>query len=113
MTKDIQEHNKWLQSLNDHIQTTDQFNYHMQNIQFLQHERLIHLIVMSLVSILFCLFLIASIVLQLLPLYLLVLIFFVLDCFYIKHYYLLENTVQRWYTYANAYLKNTTQNNLP
>ena len=73
---------------------------HEQMIRWIQHERLIHLIVMALtiISMFFCLILslIAhgslAVVFSLLALVLLV-----LSMFYIKHYFFLENHVQKWY----------------
>lgn len=73
-------------------------NHHLQ-ISYLQHERLIHLMVMSLVS----LFLFGCFIVMLFKvsfvLILLFCIFFVLEIFYIWHYYFLENTVQSWYDF--------------
>ncbi len=71
-------------------------------IQFFQHERLIHLIVTVLFAILTVLALIANLFLNewiLLPLELL---FLVLLIPYIRHYYLLENGVQKLYDYYDA-----------
>lgn len=70
---------------------------HRLQISYLQHERLIHLMVMSLVS----LFLFGSFIVMLFKvsfvLILIFCIFFVLEIFYVWHYYFLENTVQSWY----------------
>jgi len=72
-------------------------DYHRLQISYLQHERLIHLIVTALVSLLlfasFCLLLwITSIS----TMALFCILFFV-DGFYLMHYYFLENKVQSWY----------------
>lgn len=76
-------------------------SYHKVKLQWLQHERLIHLLVTMLCSILLMFFLL---MLQYspssLPVLLLVAIFLVLDGFYLAHYFMLENTVQRWYHLA-------------
>ncbi|MEL4105396.1 hypothetical protein AAFA46_00960 [Oscillospiraceae bacterium WX1] len=70
---------------------------HTLKISWLQHERLVHLLVTCLVSVLFLfsigLFLAIGTLLTLL----LILIVAVLLAAYIRHYYFLENTVQAWY----------------
>ncbi|MDD6572008.1 MAG: hypothetical protein PUF12_06430 [Thermoflexaceae bacterium] len=74
-------------------------------ISFFQHERLIHLLVtitfalLEIISIALCLFCntIMTILLSLLILCLLIP--------YIRHYYLLENEVQRMYTYYDRILE--------
>ncbi len=75
--------------------------YHMTQIRFLQHERLMHL----LVTLFFGMLLFASYVLTCfcpVPfLFALDVIVTVLELFYIVHYYRLENGVQRWYTIYN------------
>lgn len=73
---------------------------HEKKLGYLMHERLIHLIVMSLIAILviFALALIVfapDTIMVSGPLFL---IAFILLAFYIRHYFFLENTVQRWYT---------------
>lgn len=96
-------HEKFIaESLKD--ETTD-FNwlssYHKTQIQFLQHERFIHL----LITFFFALLLIGSVVSTLLSpiilLFILDLILFILLLFYIRHYYRLENGVQYWYILYN------------
>ena len=62
-------------------------------IGFFQHERLIHLIVTVVISIL------ASLLIQEWAVLLLCLMFFVLLIPYIRHYYILENGVQKLYEY--------------
>ena len=62
-------------------------------IGFFQHERLIHLIVTVLFAIL------ASLLIQEWAVLLLCLMFFVLLIPYIRHYYILENGVQKLYEY--------------
>ena len=73
------------------------------HIAFFQHERLVHLIVlfMTVIITLFSLgvtlwlpqFALASG-----PIFL---VFLILLCFYIAHYFFLENTVQHWYRIAD------------
>ncbi len=71
---------------------------HTRKLQWLQHERLIHLIVVFIFAILF-LFLIVLYI-ALLNLYTLILLSIVLIVLaaYIGHYFILENKVQYWYT---------------
>ena len=82
--------------------------YHHETMESFQHERLCHLLVMLffvLFSVVFILF--ASwvtinygLLLEMLPLYVLVLILVILTGFYVKHYYFLENHIQKLYDYT-------------
>ena len=76
-------------------------NYHLQQIRFLQHERLIHLIVMLFVMFAFLLFLILFLFLHSHYFLILFLICLILTVFYVFHYFKLENTVIRWYFIYN------------
>jgi len=71
--------------------------YHAQKIAWLQHERLIHLLV-TLLTALFFMFLCLSFLpsCTILPGILLTITGLLLAA-YILHYFRLENTVQRWY----------------
>ncbi len=84
-------------------------SYHLTQIRFLQHERMVHLIVMLFVmlSALICLslFLFHGIM----PFLLLFILLLVLAVFYIFHYFKLENTVIEWYYIYNEMAKD----NLP
>ncbi len=66
-------------------------------IGFFQHERLIHLIVTVTFAILTVGSLIACLLLQMLALYCLTLLLIILLIPYIRHYYILENGVQKLY----------------
>lgn len=68
-------------------------------IGFFQHERLIHLIVTVLFAILAVMSILASLMIQELAVLLLCLMFFVLLIPYIRHYFILENGVQKLYEY--------------
>lgn len=68
-------------------------------ISFFQHERLIHLIVTVLFAVLAVVSILASLFIQELAVLALCLMFFVLLIPYIRHYYILENGVQRLYEY--------------
>lgn len=72
-------------------------DYHLKAISFVQHERLIHLLVTFFFALLFMGSIIASLLLATIFYFLLDLICIILLGFYIRHYYRLENTVQRWY----------------
>lgn len=66
-------------------------------IGFFQHERLIHLIVTALFAILTIIMMLGCLVLQLITLYCLAGLFFILLVPYIRHYFILENGVQKLY----------------
>lgn len=71
--------------------------YHHRQILYVQHERLIHLIITLFFALIFlgsviCTFCYDSLLLPLLDLILLILV-----AFYIRHYYRLENCLERWY----------------
>lgn len=76
---------------------------HLLWVGFLQHERLIHLMITLFFAfvdmILVLLIAIAGVTVW--WLLLITLIISILLLFYIWHYYFLENTVQRWYTYTD------------
>lgn len=72
-------------------------DYHLKAISFVQHERLIHLLVTFFFGFLFIGSITASMLLATLPFFLLDLILMIVLGFYIRHYYRLENTVQHWY----------------
>jgi hypothetical protein len=87
---------------------------HLQKIAWLQHERLIHLLVTMLFA---CLMLfLYGLVLFLdgnwLVLILLVIVIAMLGA-YVRHYFFLENTVQRWYKYADRLYWFIHENNRP
>lgn len=68
-------------------------------IQFFQHERLIHLMVTVLFALLAVLTLFVSLLIDNILLLVLFLLLFVLLVPYIRHYYILENGVQKLYEY--------------
>jgi hypothetical protein len=72
-------------------------SYHKTQIRFLQHERLVHLIVTCVFGMLFFFSSITTAFMPFPALYGLDLILGVTLVFYIIHYYRLENGVQRWY----------------
>lgn len=70
---------------------------HKDKIAFMQHERIVHFLVTMMFAIVLSIFICALIFSDNLALLLLVTIILVLLVFYIKHYYFLENTVQKMY----------------
>ena len=81
-------------------QLADLSNVHNLRISWMQHERLVHLLVFLFV----CLFTLLAwglaLLLPSLPSFLLAALLTVLTTAYIIHYYRLENNVQKWYELA-------------
>ena len=78
----------------DDIEVKKEMDRHLVQIGFFMHERLIHLIVLALFAVLTV---IAFVVTANISLLILALAFMVLLVPYIKHYHLLENSVQYMY----------------
>jgi Ca2+/Na+ antiporter len=81
----------------DDVDFNKEIDKHCKQIEFFMHERLIHLIVMflfALATVMSCLAFIISERIQILAL---IVALMVLLIPYIKHYYLLENSVQKMY----------------
>ena len=82
--------------------------YHKEMVSNFQHERLIHLLVTFFFGFIAFIFLTAlgfsfgfyGLKLELIPLYILTAILTVLEFFYVKHYYFLENHIQGLYKYS-------------
>lgn len=85
--------------------------YHKAQIEFMQHERLIHLIVTLFFSVLFIGSIVCSLLISNILFYILDFIFLIFEGFYIVHYYRLENGVQRWYSIFNEIDKRAKKNN--
>jgi hypothetical protein len=102
MYKYMQTHEKYLKdNLQAKSNLTVLYEYHKLQIQWLQHERLIHLMVTLFTASMTLAFAALSIILQNLLMLLLFFITTILLLFYFVHYYRLENGVQRWYTLSN------------
>ena len=90
---------------NEHIQTCRHdekfFTHHLVQISFLQHERLVHLIVMLFVILASLIFLGLFLALNILLFLIIFILLMVLTLFYVFHYYKLENTVIEWYFIFN------------
>ena len=97
---------KWMdEQLNQPKDTVDYqqlMKRHLREIAFFQHERFIHLIVMALVMIATILVFLHIMTEPTVALILLVLVLLILDIPYVKHYFLLENGVQKMYYQYDA-----------
>jgi hypothetical protein len=98
ITEFIKEHNQYLKKCEPDEAL---LAYHRIQIGFLQHERLVHLLVMLFVA--FCALVCFGLYLylDLLLLLIVAVLLLILTLFYILHYYRLENTVIRWYFFFN------------
>lgn len=88
----------------DGVPVNERLSWHLKKLSFLQHERLIHLIVLVMTVILnlftLCILLFLPDTLPVSgPVFLAL---FILLAFYIRHYFFLENTTQHWYNLAEA-----------
>jgi hypothetical protein len=81
--------------------------YHDKQIQWLQHERFVHLLTMLFV----CLFMLITfgytLLMPSLPCIILTALLMILSVAYIIHYYRLENGVQKWYSLSNQIRSNS------
>jgi ABC-type polysaccharide/polyol phosphate export permease len=75
--------------------------FHIRKIQWMQHERLAHLITMLFACLFFLLAFGFTIMTLSLPSMILTAVLMALSVAYIIHYYRLENGVQRWYNLAD------------
>ncbi len=90
---------------------TEQFRAELlRRIKFYQHERLIHLIVTMSVGVFFMLALILYLSQSGAGLLILTVMFLALLAAYLKHYYFLENSVQKMYLYYYQIAENITKN---
>lgn len=109
MKQDILQHQAWVErSLKRQIQSAELEKIiaeHLRQLQFLQHERLVHLIVTMAVMLLVGVVGIACILHQLCLSIELILV--ILELFYLRHYYFLENTTQYWYRLYNQLIQFT------
>jgi predicted RND superfamily exporter protein len=75
--------------------------YHDKQIQWMQHERLVHLIVMLFICFFTLLIFGLTLIQTSIPSIILFVILLILSFAYIIHYYRLENGVQKWYEISN------------
>ena len=97
--KYISQHEMYIrEQLNTDCNYADLLKYHNKKLQWVQHERLVHLLVTMLVAIFFMfLFGMLMLIKYNLPVMLLLTIVTILLIAYIFHYFRLENKVQHWY----------------
>lgn len=86
-----------LKEYSDKAELEEIFLEHKDKIAFMQHERIVHFLVTMMFAILLSVFVVGFLLVENPALLLLVTIIIVLLGFYIKHYYFLENTVQKMY----------------
>ena len=79
--------------------------YHDKQIQWMQHERLVNLIVVLFVCSFTLLILGFTMINISIPSIILFAIFLILSVAYLIHYYRLENGVQKWYLISNQIKK--------
>ena len=97
LKKYMEETNKQLRNYADKAELEEILLEHKDKIAFMQHERLVHFLVTMLFAIVLSIFICTFLFTENPALMLLVVIIIVLLGFYIKHYYFLENTVQKMY----------------
>lgn len=100
MYKQMIEHEKYIRACLDEKEERDWqslLNYHQAQIGFMQHERLVHLMVTIVFAVLLVVFFIAGMALDVLGLLAIAVILMPVNVFYIFHYFKLENGVQRLY----------------
>ncbi len=109
MTKYMKNHEAYInEKIDSNAITHEILDYHHTQILYLRHERLIHLLVTCLVSVVFIIILAILVLNPSIIVSVLTLILLVLDAFYLAHYYYLENTVQRWYLIEITLLSSLT-----
>lgn len=116
MENRIRKYEKFInKQLEKKTKSKDLWQYHREMVADFQHERLVHLLIMlffiaiTLVAIvLACIFSISTPVEYwyfLAPLYFLTLLLIILSIAYVKHYYFLENHIQKLYDISEKFLK--------
>ncbi|MCP5108127.1 MAG: hypothetical protein GY950_32365 [bacterium] len=76
-------------------------DFHLAQVRFLQHERLVHLLVMLFVMFSFLVFFILYFIYGNFYFLVLFVLCLVMSLFYVFHYFRLENTVIKWYFIYN------------
>jgi len=88
---------KRLDECSDKDELAGIFAEHKDKIAFMQHERIVHFLVTMMFALILTIFMSVLLFTENLAILILVTIIMVLLGFYIKHYYFLENTVQKMY----------------
>jgi len=84
--------------------------YHKEQIEIIQHERLIHLLVTLFFGLFFLISVLFAVVFEKLAILSLAAVFLILLIPYILHYYRLENGVQKWYNIYNEMIFSDKEN---
>lgn len=107
MARYIREHERYMRGrLEQSGDRQTLLDYHLQKIGWLQHERLIHLIVTALVAVLLLFLYGLALLTGGQPLVIALLAgAAVLFVAYLVHYFRLENAVQRWYQIADPLIR--------
>ncbi len=103
VTEFIREHRELLK---EDRHDEDFLSYHLIQIGYLQHERLVHLLVMLFVIFCMLTFMALFLFLNIFLFLIICILLLILTVFYVLHYYRLENTVIEWYfIYNERYAK--------
>ena len=106
----VSQTDEWLEKTEQSAQVSqeilrDKMEEHLNQIGFFQHERLIHLIVTVTFALLEMLAILLNVISDSLFSLLLPVVILILLVPYIRHYYILENEVQKMYTQYDEILK--------
>lgn len=106
MTKYVKSHEAYIKEcLKKHKVDAALMQMHSERIEWLQHERLVHLLVMLLAVVVMITFFVLTMFVDVLLIYAIFGITIIVSLFYIVHYYFLENSVQRWYVLSDEMRK--------
>ena len=94
-----------LEKCSDSAELDEIMAEHMDKIAFMQHERIVHFLVTMMFALILAIFIAVLVFTSNIPVLLLVSMILVLLLFYIKHYYFLENTVQKMYRVYDGILE--------
>lgn len=100
MIKNMKEHERYMEEMmrnKTEMELKELKDTHWVQIGFLQHERLVHLMVTLAITILMILSFVVTWFLPITLMIVLDVLLIILEVAYIVHYYKLENMVQRWY----------------
>lgn len=97
-----------LENCSEKSELDEIFAEHKDKISFMQHERIVHFLVTMMFAIILVIFISVLLFTENIAILALVTIILVLLGFYIKHYYFLENTVQKMYVTYDDILKKYT-----
>lgn len=105
MTKQITEYLEHLRLFLDGEHTREEYRRELERLHvrigFFSHERIVHMFIMLAFAIFFLLTFFVALIQGTLGIYILAALFLVLLVPYIKHYYFLENSVQKMYLIYN------------